>query len=338
MQEKNYHKLSSIEKAAIIFMSADENNITRLFENFDEHEIKQMSQTMANLGTVPPDVIETVLDEFSTRMTDTLSFVGNLDSTEKMLQKVLAKEQVNNIMEDIRGPAGRNTWDKLGNISEELLAGYLKNEYPQTASLVVSRISSAHAARVLSVLPDDFAFEVIMRMLTMDSVKKEVLDNLESTLKSEFISTLTKTQKLDNNEMLAEIFNNFDRNTETKYMTMLEEQNLDAADRIKSLMFTFDDLTKIDPGGIQEILRNVDKAKLAIALKGASEDVRTLFLDNMSGRAAKIMQEDMEAMGPVRLRDVDEAQTEIITTTKTLATAGTVVIADGTSGDDELVY
>ncbi len=228
-------------------------------------------------------------------------------------------------------------WDKLGNVNELVLANYLKNEYPQTVAVVLSKIKSDHAARVLAMLPETFALEVVTRMLRMEAVQKEVLDDVERTLRTEFMSNLARTNRRDAHEMIAEIFNNFDRNTELRFMTALEEANRDAAERIKALMFTFEDLGKLDPGGIQTLLRNFDKEKLGLCLKGASEALRNLFFSNMSERAGKILKEDMESMGPVRLRDVDESQMQMVTLAKELAAKGEIMIADS-KGDDELIY
>jgi flagellar motor switch protein FliG len=151
------------------------------------------------------------------------------------------------------------------------------------------------------------------------------------------MSNLARTNRRDAHEMMADIFNFLDRNVENRFLTALEERNRDSAERIKALMFTFEDLGKLDPGGVQTVLRNVDKDKIAIALKGASEELRDLFFSNMSERAAKIMREDMQAMGPVRMRDVDEAQMYVVTMAKDLAANGEIVIADS-KGEDELVY
>jgi flagellar motor switch protein FliG len=240
-------------------------------------------------------------------------------------------------MEEIRGPAGRTMWDKLGNVNEATLATYLKNEYPQTVAVVLSKLKSDHASRVMGELPEDFALEVITRMLTMESVRKEILDGVEQTLRTEFMSNLARTAQRDSHEMIAEIFNNFDRATEARFMTALEERSEESADRIKALMFTFEDLGKLDATGVQTLLRSIEKAGLAIALKGASETLRDLFFGNMSERAGKILKEDMEAMGPVRLKDVDEAQMEIVTKAKDLQATGELIIAEG-GGDDELIY
>ena len=242
--------------------------------------------------------MEKLLVEFVSQMSTTGTLLGTFESTERLLNRFLPGDRVNSVMEEIRGPAGRTMWDKLGNVNESVLANYLKNEYPQTVAVVLSRIKSEHAARVLGALPEDFALEVVQRMLRMESVQKDILEKVEQTLRTEFMSSLARTQKRDSHEMMAEIFNNFDRNTEASLMGKLEERDTEAAERIRALMFTFEDLTKIDNTGIQNILRNIDKDKLSIALKGAPENMRDLFFSNMSERASKILKEDMGAMGP----------------------------------------
>ncbi|MEQ9056403.1 MAG: FliG C-terminal domain-containing protein, partial [Roseovarius confluentis] len=186
-------------------------------------------------------------------------------------------------------------------------------------------------------LPENFSMEVIMRMLRMEAVQKEVLDNIEKTLRTEFMTNLARTARRDSHEMMADIFNALDRGTEQRFMTALEERNRESAEKIQSLMFTFDDLSRVDDGGIQVLMRQVEKDQLAMALKGASDEVRDMFFRNMSERAGKMMKEDMEAMGAVRLRDVDEAQATIVTAAKALADAGEIVIASG-SDEDELVF
>jgi len=244
---------------------------------------------------------------------------------------------VESIMEELRGPSGRTMWDKLGNVNEMVLANYLKNEYPQTVAVVLSKVRSEHAARVLSALPEDFALEVVQRMLRMEPVQREILDKIEQTLRTEFMSNLARTSKQDSHEMMADIFNNFDRQTENRFLASLEERNRDSAEKIRSLMFVFEDLGKLDPQGIQTLLRAVNKDQLGLALKGASDTLRDLFFSNMSERAAKILREDMQTMGPVRLKDVDQAQQAMVNTAKDLAAKGEILIADG-GGDDELIY
>ncbi len=329
--------LSGPEKAAVVLLSLGEEHGQPLWEMLDDEEIREISQIMSNLGTVSSSVVEKLLVDFVGRMSSTGSLMGSYDATERLLKKFLGDDRVRTVMDEIRGPAGRTMWDKLANVNEAVLANYLKNEYPQTVAVVLSKIKPEHSARVLASLPEDFGLEVVMRMLRMDSVQKDVLDKIEQTLRTEFMSNLARTQKRDAHEMMAEIFNNFDRQTEAHFLTSLEERNRDSAERIKALMFTFEDLSKLDPGSVQTLLRGVEKDKLALALKGASDQLRDMFFSNMSERAGKILREDMEAMGPVRLKDVDEAQTQMVSIAKDLAAKGEIMIADSNS-DDELIY
>jgi flagellar motor switch protein FliG len=171
----------------------------------------------------------------------------------------------------------------------------------------------------------------------MESVQKEVIERVEQTLRTEFMSNLSQTRRRDAHEVMAEIFNNFDRQTETRFLASLDVEKHDAAERIKALMFTFDDLIKLDAGSAQTLMRHIDKDKLGIALKGANETVRQFFFNNMSTRAAKMLVDDMQALGPVRLRDVDEAQTLLVNIAKDLAAKGEILIAKS-QGDDELIY
>ncbi|HTS92988.1 MAG TPA: flagellar motor switch protein FliG [Stellaceae bacterium] len=334
---EDFRTLTGPEKAAILMLALGDEHTARLFSLMDDEEIKEISQTMANLGTVSSNIVERLFVEFAEHISATGSLVGTYESTERLLQKVLGSERVNQIMEDIRGPAGRTMWDKLGNVNEAVLANYLKNEYPQTVAVVLSKIKSDHAGRVLTQLPESFAMEVIMRMLRMEAVQKEVLDDVERTLRNEFFSSLARTNRRDSHELIAEIFNSLDRNTENRFITALEERNRDSAERIKALMFTFEDLGKLDGTAIQGLLRSADKEKIPLALKGASESLRELFFTNMSDRAGKILKEDMQSLGPVRLKDVEEAQAYLVALAKDLAARGEIVISDG-SAEDQLVY
>jgi flagellar motor switch protein FliG len=308
-----------------------------LWSALDDEEIRDLSQAMSNLGTVTSSVVEQLLVEFVGGMGAGGSVLGSLDQTQKLLMSFLPEAKVEALMEEIRGPAGRTMWDKLGNVNEAVLAAYLKNEYPQTVAVVLSKIKPDHAARVLGCLPDEFALECVNRMLRMEPVQKDILDKIEVTLRTEFMSNLARTAKRDSHEQMAEIFNNFDRNTEARFIAALEDRNKEAAERIRALMFVFEDLGKLDSGAIQTLIRTVEKEQLGMAMKGASDGLRTLFFENMSERAAKILREDMEAMGPVRLKDVDTAQTAVVQVAKDLAAKGEIMLVEQ-GGDDELVY
>ena len=332
----DYRSLSGAQKAAILMLALGEEQCARLFALMHEDEIKEVSSAMAQLGSVRADMAERLFLDFTESMGATGTLVGSFESTERMLQKALPRERASQIMDEIRGPAGRTMWDKLGNVNEAVLANYLKNEYPQTVAVVLSKVRGDHAARVLSLLPEPFAMEVVMRMLRMESVQKDVLDGVEKTLRAEFMSNLARSTRRDAHEMMADIFNNLDRAAETRFIAALEERNRESAERIKALMFTFDDLQRLTSASVQVLLREVEKEKLPIALKGASDAVRDLFIANMSERAAKMLKEEIAGLGPVKLRAVDEAQGAIVVLAKELAAQGTIEISE--SKDEELVY
>lgn len=333
---EDFRSLKGSQKAAILMLTLGEDHCTRLFALMHEDEIKDISSAMAQLGAIRAEVVERLCSEFVDNLGVTGNLVGSYESTENLLMKALPRDRVTQIMEEIRGPAGRTMWDKLGNVHEEVLANYLKNEYPQTVAVVLSKVRSDHAARVLSLLPDSFAMEVVMRMLRMETVQKDVLDGVEKTLRAEFMSNLARSTRRDAHEMMAEIFNNLDRQAETRFLNGLEERNREAAERIKSLMFTFDDLQRLGGPAVQTLLRSIEKDKLPIALKGASDKIKELFFANLSERAAKMLKDDMEALGPVRVRDVDEAQASIVAVAKELAAQGQIEISSGK--DEELLY
>ncbi|MGE0829801.1 MAG: flagellar motor switch protein FliG [Hyphomonadaceae bacterium] len=327
---------NGVQKAAIVLLCLGE-DAQKIWPLLEEDEIKELSQAMSALGHVPAPVVEALAGEFVQKMSGAGSITGSFEQTQRLLAAFLPTEKVETMMEEIRGPAGRNIWDKLANVNEEVLAAYLKNEYPQTIAVVLSKVRPEHAAKVLSKLPEDLAAECILRMLAMEPVQREIVDKIESTLRTEFMSNLARTTRRDPHELMAEIFNSFDRQTESRFLNAMEDRSRDSADRIRALMFVFEDLKKLDSGGVQTLLRAVDKTDLALALKGASDQIRNLFLSNMSERGGKLLREEMNAMGPVRLRDVDAAQARMVAHAKELAARGEIMLSDGKS-EDELIY
>lgn len=327
--------LTSQQKAAALMLALGEEDAAGLIGRMHEDEVRDLSMAMSNLGTLPAEMVESLLDEFAGALGSTGHLIGSFETTERMLLKTLPRDRVQQIMEEIRGPAGRTMWDKLGNVNEAVLANYLKNEYPQTVAVVMSKIRPEHAARVISLLPEGFAMEVVMRMLRMENVQKDALEGVERTLKAEFMSNLARSSRRDSHEVMAEIFNNLDRTSESRIMSALEERNRESAERIRGLMFTFDDLKRLDSASLQTLLRGVEKDRLALALKGASEELRNLFLGNMTERAAKLLRDDIAGMGPVRLKEVDEAQVGIVIIAKELAAQGQINMANGP--DEEMV-
>ena len=328
-------EISGLHRASILMLALGEEQAGKLFAMMHEDEIKAISATMAQLGVIQADTVESLCGDFVDNFGATGGIMGSFESTENLLLKSLPKDRVSLIMEEIRGPAGRTMWDKLGNVSEEILASYLKNEYPQTVAVVLSMIKADHSARVLSLLPDSFAMEVVMRMLRMESIQKEVLERVERILRAEFMSNLARASRQDSHQLIAEIFNNFDRKAERRFLAGLEERNRESAEKVKSQMFTFNDLQRLSPTGIQVLLRQTDKEKLPIALKGANEAIRNLFFAQLSERASKMLRDDIAALGPVKMKDVEEAQAALANKAKELASTGEIEI--GSNSDERMV-
>ncbi|GBD48263.1 flagellar motor switch protein FliG [Methylopila sp. Yamaguchi] len=326
--------LTGVERAAVLMLALGDEHGAPIWKLLEDDEIREVSSAMASLGSIEMSKVETLLVDFVGQLSAAGALMGNFDSTERLLARFLPKDRVGTIMEEIRGPAGRTMWEKLSNMQEAVLANYLKNEYPQTVAVVLSKIRAEQAGRVLSILPEDFALDVVKRMLAMENVQKDILERVEQTLRAELMSNLSQTSRRDPHEQVAEIFNSFDRQTETRFLTKLDEEAKESADRIKQLMFTFDDLAKLNAAGVQTLLRDAPRDKLAVALKGASQTMRDFFMGNMSSRAAKMMSDDMEALGPVRLKDVDEAQAILVGVAKDLAASGEIVISKNKEEDD----
>jgi flagellar motor switch protein FliG len=335
--KEDYRALNGTQKASIFLLSLGEAQTAKLLSMMEDEEIKELSQAMSALGTIGSNLVERLFVDFADAISNTGSLVGTYESTERLLTKGLDKDRAAAIMAEIRGPAGRTMWDKLTNVHEAVLSNYLKNEYPQTVAVVMTKIKPDHAARVLALLPEGFAMEVIMRMLHIEAVQKDVIESLEKTLRAEFMANLARTARTDSHEMMAEIFNNLNRDTEARFMLALEERNRESAEKIRSLMFTFEDLIRLDAAGVQVLLRQAPKEKLAVALKAASEPIKELFYSNMSARAGKMLKDDMEALGPVRLKDVEEAQTALVTLTKELSNTGQIVISEG-GEEGDMIY
>ncbi|AGH49102.1 MULTISPECIES: flagellar motor switch protein FliG [Sphingomonadales] len=330
-------KYSGAQRAAVVMLALGQEHGAPIWEQLSTDEIKELSASIAQLGRVPSAVVEHLLVQFSSEVSSMATFHGSFETTERLLEGILPPERVKEIMEDIRGPSGRTMWDKLSNVSETVLAGYLKNEYPQTVAVILHKLKSDHAARVLSELPEELATDVVMRMLRMDTVQKDVIQQVELTLKSEFMSNLSRAQRRDPHETMAEMFNALDRQTEEAMLSALDERAPESAERIRALMFTFEDLANLLPAAIQTIVRNCNKRELALALKGAPEEMRQMFYAGMTERAAKLMRDDMAAMGPVRARECEEAQANLVRLAKSLGDRGEIMLVDPKS-DDAMIY
>lgn len=331
-----FDSLTGPQRAALFLLMLGEEHGRTIWAMLDEEEVRTVSHAMVQLGTVDASTVDRLIVDFIHRVSNS-SVSGSVERTEQLLMKVFPPDQVATIMAEIYNTSGKRIWTRLSQIDAEILANYLRNEYPQTVAVVLSRVRPDHAARVLTMLPDDFAMDVVNRMLKLEVVQKEALHHIEETLRLEFVGAVAQTSRRDAHEIMAEVFNAFDRQTETRFLSALDDVNREAAKRIRELMFTFEDLAKLDAGGMQTLIRSVERDVLSRALKGAPEPVRAFFFSNMSQRAAKNLQDEMDGLGPIRLKEVDEAQLAMVNKAKELADSGEIMISKN-NADDELVY
>jgi flagellar motor switch protein FliG len=331
------YELSGPQRAAVILLALGAEYGKAIWSALDEDEIRVVTHAMVQLGSIEADTVEALIVDFVGNLSAAGAVTGTFDRTAQLLSQLLPPKQVEALMEEIKGTASRSMWQRLSHIDPEVLANYLRNEYPQTVAVILSRIRADHAARVLAILPDEFAVDVVNRMLRMENVQKEALEHIEETLKSEFVTTVSQTSRRDAHKSMAEVFNAFDRHTEARFLTALDQLNRDAAKKIRALMFTFEDLAKLDAGSVQTLMRQVDRDTLGRALKGAPDSIRSFFFSNMSSRAAKNLQDEMAAMGPIRLKDADDAQNKMVALAKELADRGDILISKNRA-EEELVY
>ncbi|MGJ3264131.1 MAG: flagellar motor switch protein FliG [Salinarimonas sp.] len=331
-----FDSLPGPQRAALFLLLLGDTHGKPIWSMLDEEEVRTVSHAMVQLGTVDASTVERLIVDFIQRLSNS-GVSGSVERTEQLLMKVFPPDQVAIIMAEIYNTSGKRIWTRLSQIDAEILANYLRSEYPQTVAVILSRVRPDHAARVLTMLPDDFALDVVNRMLKLETVQKEALHHIEETLRLEFVGAVAQTAKRDAHEAMAEVFNAFDRQTETRFLSALDDLNREAAKRIRQLMFTFEDLTKLDPASAQTLIRQVDKQILCKALKGSPEPVRAFFMGNMSSRAGKNLTEEMESLGPIRIKDVDEAQLAMVNLAKELADKGDIMISKNRA-EEELIY
>ena len=325
-------KGGDVKKAAIIALSLSDTQTAKLFALMSDEEIRKICDELARLDTLPFVEREEVYAEFALKNSEFAEFAGGYRNAEKLLFKTLPEDRALSIMEKVGGEENLSMWERLSKTSEQALASYLKNEYPQTVAVVLSKIAPKRAAKVLELLGENFAMEVMMRMLRMDEIAPEVMESLEKTLNDEFLSNQGKKSKKDSHDLVAKIFNAFDSKSEEKFMRALESRNKEAAGRVMEKMFSFDDIIKLDTDGIIALLRHAPKDKLILALVGAKEAVKDIIFANMSERAYKMMIDDMNALGRKNFADVKAAQGEIAALIRDLIRSGEITFA---FGDDD---
>ena len=327
--------VSSIRKAAILLLSLDKAKAASVLGQLDASMVEAVTVEIAKLESIDPDEQQHVLEEFlEMGRYGQMSERGGLDAAKELIEESLGKEGAGELMSNVEKTIQAVPFGFLQRANAEQLVTFIVDEHPQTIALILSHLAPPLSAAVLRGLPAEKQTEIIRRVATMEQTSPEVIHEVETALETR-LSTIVN-QQLETTggaTAVAEILNVTDRATERAILENLEQEDPDLVEEIRRLMFVFEDLMKLDDRGIQAVLKDVETAQWAIALKGASEELKGRIFGNLSQRAASTLQEEIEYLGPVRLSDVEAAQQQIVDVVRRLEDAGTVVVGGG--GDQE---
>jgi flagellar motor switch protein FliG len=333
-------KIDGPQKAAIFLMAMGDEFTRTVFKGLTEYEIKLLGKRLASLEdvTIPVDVVQNIMDEFATLSSQVSGVTGRgIDYLKDALVSALGQDKAKPILESITLATDTTAFSSLKGIDPFILVDYLKGEHPQTIALVLAHLDYAKSAQIIKELPEKLQPEIIFRMANLGLVPAAIIEDLDQVLRKEIEAMgSTESKKLGGVETVAEIMNQMDHATENNIFSILEEMDADLAEGIRQKMFVFEDVAGIDNRGIQTILKEITNEDLALALKTASDNLKNLILKNMSSRAAEMLQDDMETMGPVKLSDVEAAQQNIVRVVRKLEAGGKIVIG-GKGGEDVLV-
>jgi flagellar motor switch protein FliG len=319
-------RLRGPEKAAVFLLSMGEDFTSQVLKELSENEVRELGQVMSNMREVSSETVDGVMREFQRRMSSVTAQGDRL--LKNALSKVMGEKRANDILSELESGEKSKYFEKIRNVQPDVLVSLLKNEHPQTTALVLSHLGQVQAAQVIAGLPEDLKAEVVLRIAETDAVPPGVLREVDRILQEQIATLGTfERENLGGAQAVANILNRVDRATEDTILTKIEEVNPDLAIEIRRLMFVFEDLIGVDDKGMQVILQAIRKEELVLALKTASDPMKQKIFSNMSERAAEMIKEDLEIMGPVRLKDVEAAQQGIAETAKQLEQQGKLVIA-----------
>lgn len=329
-------KLTGPQKAAIFLLTMGEEFTTSFFKKLDEKNIKKIGQYLSGINHIPSDVLNSVMEEFLTNIQgDGDIMVSGGDFLKQVVNKTLDKETAREVFKVIGGEGASVPFSDLSYLSAENLVVIIQGEHPQTMALVLSYLPHEKAAEVLKLLSDDLKADIALRIVKMGQVDMDVVNELDKVIRKEISKIGGSTKKFDGIEILANILNAVDGNTEESVLSHIEEEDDRLAEMVRQKMFVFEDLLQVENRNFRDILQNVDNQMLIKALKTSSEEMKSKIFSNLSERASEMLKEDMEVMGPIKLREVEEAQQEIIKTAKRLESEGKIVLAKGS--DDVFV-
>ncbi len=329
-----YSLLNGQDKAALLLSSLGVTTTQLIFSYMRDNDVKRMINAMSNIKRAPIWMIKRVLEEFYSQLNEENDLLFSENSGRDFIVNALGEDRAKQLLGQIVDVGAANTLESLELVDTRTLANFLINEHPQTIALIVAHLNSERKVDVLRRLPEGLQAEVVLRVANLDFVSPELIAQLDDVLKTE-LSTLGSidTNQLGGVEPIADMLNLMDKNSEKNIMGRVEEKDPELAEEIRKLMFVFEDLVYVDDRGIQSLLKEVDQQKLVIALKTAPEEIKAKLFKNMSNRAATLLNEDLDALGPTKLSDVEKAQAEIVQKCKELEAQGKAFISRGGEGD-----
>ncbi len=325
-------QLTGIDKAAVFLSYLGDEIASEVLRHLDRRTVQKISLAMTETRPLPIRQLQSVLDEVRAKMKDEKIIVGGKTFVQRVLTRAVGEEEAQKLLHTTEK---KSSIERLSELDARLLVSFLKDEHPQTIAFILALLEPKKSAEVLNLLPQDLREDVIMRIVRMDKVPEEALNEIDEVLSSQMNLTGIGGASLDGKKKMAEILNNSSKETSEMLVELLEQKEPETAEKVKSLMFVFEDLINVDDRGIQTILKEVSTSELALALKTASDEFKEKIFRNMSKRAAEMLKDEMEVMGPVRVSDVEKAQESIVKVARRLEEEGKIILAG--KGSEALV-
>jgi flagellar motor switch protein FliG len=331
-------RLTGKQKAAVLFLLLGEDITAEVFKRLSDDEVQEISKEISMIKAVPAGVSDAVVEEFyHMTMARQYMTVGGIDYAKKVLLKSMGPEDARKIIDRLVKLLEKSAgFSALEKINPQQLSKFIQHEHPQTIALILAHLSATQAAELIAALPEDIRTEVVIRMANLEEISPEIVKKIASVLdqKLEALGSYS-LEEYGGVKAVSELFNRMDRRASRNVLEQIESRDPELAASIRDLMFVFEDILLIDDQGIMEVLKRIDKKSLAMALKGSNDEMRMKFFKNMSQRAGEMLKEEMEYLGPIRVKDVEKAQREIVEVVRTLEEEGIIII--GGAGGEEYV-
>lgn len=332
---KKFSRLSGAEKTAILFLCLGEEKGSQIMQKMEAHEISKITRAVTQLGEVQAEIVEEVMEEFGTRLSNYSGVTGSADSARDLLKGFLPDEKIDELLEDSGDKSTEDLWRQISDLDEVFLFDYLAGEHLQTVAVILGHIRPEKTAKILPLLGSEKSVQLVERMLNADDPPRKVMRAVEDSLRRDVLARAGRDSTDEREKKLVKVFNNLDSEVFKGMSRKLEESAPEKIKAIRQKMFVFDDITALPPASVAQIMRGVPSTSLPLALRGASKEQRELFLAALPSRPREMLREEMNSLGPVRSRDVKTAQSEMVSVAMDLIEVGDVELPS--SDDEEMI-